>query len=349
MNDRKGTTLVEVLVAIFIMAIGALAILAMFPLSVASMARAIQDDRTAHSAANARAIGEALNIRFDNIVTPYFNLNSINGNVFAVPLKDSQSFPVYVDPVGYYTYSATTRSFVATTNIPRCSLSCIDNVPALVQAKGPGPTLLYQTQSALRWCSLLDDITFAPNGMPDLSSGTVDREISYSWAWMIRRPRYGVAGNVDVSVVVYSQRSFNTSFPAGAKETAYQSTLVPDTGNPTPNQYLLNKVTLTWTAGLSPQPRVEEGSWLLDATPGPQVKVGANMLYQPGNSAFYRVVNVSDPYTVGALSAMDVELALPLAGFSTSNSAGPVMVVMDGVVEVMTLSSGWQQWSSTSQ
>src|SRR5713101_4656546 len=55
-QTRTGATLTEVLVAIFVMAIGLLALLTLFPLGALSMAQAIKDDRTAHSAKNAYAI-----------------------------------------------------------------------------------------------------------------------------------------------------------------------------------------------------------------------------------------------------------------------------------------------------
>jgi type II secretory pathway pseudopilin PulG len=55
MNRRNATTLVEVLVAIFIMGIGLLAILALFPLGAVQMAQAIKDERSAQAAANAAA------------------------------------------------------------------------------------------------------------------------------------------------------------------------------------------------------------------------------------------------------------------------------------------------------
>src|SRR5437660_11496786 len=56
MTHRPAATLVEVLVAIFVTAIGLLALLTLFPLGALSMAQAIKDDRTAHSAKNANAI-----------------------------------------------------------------------------------------------------------------------------------------------------------------------------------------------------------------------------------------------------------------------------------------------------
>lgn len=56
---QAGTTLVEVLVAIFITAVGLLAMLTLFPLGALDMAQAIQDDRTAAVADEAVALSEA--------------------------------------------------------------------------------------------------------------------------------------------------------------------------------------------------------------------------------------------------------------------------------------------------
>jgi type II secretory pathway pseudopilin PulG len=60
MNRRSATTLVEVLVAIFIMGIGLLAILALFPLGALQMAQALKDDRAAQAAANATALARVI-------------------------------------------------------------------------------------------------------------------------------------------------------------------------------------------------------------------------------------------------------------------------------------------------
>src|SRR5436309_16101466 len=62
---RQGATLVEVLVAIFVMAIGLLALLVMFPLGALRMGQAIQDDRTAHTAQNAKAVPSLFNVPQD--------------------------------------------------------------------------------------------------------------------------------------------------------------------------------------------------------------------------------------------------------------------------------------------
>src|SRR5262245_12543666 len=60
MNRRNATTLVEVLVAIFIMGVGLLAILALFPLGALQMAQALKDDRAAQAAGNATALARVI-------------------------------------------------------------------------------------------------------------------------------------------------------------------------------------------------------------------------------------------------------------------------------------------------
>jgi hypothetical protein len=58
-TSELGTALIEVLVAIFVMGVGLLALLTLFPLGALEMAQAIKDDRTATVAANAAALGVA--------------------------------------------------------------------------------------------------------------------------------------------------------------------------------------------------------------------------------------------------------------------------------------------------
>jgi prepilin-type N-terminal cleavage/methylation domain-containing protein len=57
---RKGVTLAEVLVAMFVVAIGMLALLALFPVGALQMAQAIKDDRCGHAAGNATAYVRSL-------------------------------------------------------------------------------------------------------------------------------------------------------------------------------------------------------------------------------------------------------------------------------------------------
>src|SRR5687767_9974685 len=57
---RPAVTLVEVLIAIFLMGIGLMAILSLFPLGAAQMAQALKDQRCAEAATNGSALGRVI-------------------------------------------------------------------------------------------------------------------------------------------------------------------------------------------------------------------------------------------------------------------------------------------------
>jgi hypothetical protein len=58
-RTQAAAALLEVLVALFVLGIGLLALLTVFPLGALAMAKAIQDDRTATFANDAVAFGQA--------------------------------------------------------------------------------------------------------------------------------------------------------------------------------------------------------------------------------------------------------------------------------------------------
>src|SRR5262245_7466250 len=94
---RPGITLLEVLTAIFIMGIGMLAILTLFPLGALSMARAVRDDRGATIAANAAALARAFDLASDPNVQAALNATPTG---FLAPQPTTPSYPVLVDPFG---------------------------------------------------------------------------------------------------------------------------------------------------------------------------------------------------------------------------------------------------------
>src|SRR5262245_24748322 len=110
MTRRSGMTLIEVLVAIFIMAIGLLALLALFPLGMLRMAQALRDGRSAQAAPNAQALPVRQAIRND----PAFISDGVLPDLFVNPglilgvkvMPDAdpygESYPILVDPIGYY-------------------------------------------------------------------------------------------------------------------------------------------------------------------------------------------------------------------------------------------------------
>src|SRR5437899_5792066 len=85
---RRGVTLTEVLVAIFVTGLGLLSLMTLFPLGALNMAQAIKDDRTAHCAANA-----------SSYIRAWWRTQVQNGQTD--PWATGPSQPVYVDPFGF--------------------------------------------------------------------------------------------------------------------------------------------------------------------------------------------------------------------------------------------------------
>jgi hypothetical protein len=144
MSRRAAATLIEVLVAIFVMGIGLIALLTLFPIGIISMAQAIQDERAYQCSVNATAYANALGLRYDpwviqdldptqnpffpfggtppyptgnllgkdpsTLVDAYSNPNpfSATGTAPFLPQADSTgpSYPLFIDPIGYYTSAA---------------------------------------------------------------------------------------------------------------------------------------------------------------------------------------------------------------------------------------------------
>jgi hypothetical protein len=302
MQGRIGATLVEVLVAIFVMAIGLIALLSLFPLGAFQMAQAIRDDRVASCVSNATALAVAMGLRDDTSVTNAFN--NPGGATYANASPDGPSYPVYVDAVGSFSYIGNAQAWIAG-NYART----IRRVTPLTYARNVAGTL--------QWFTLLDDINFNKDGIPSVPAGFVERNASFSWAYLLRRPRQGVPAMVEMWVVVYQQRPLALNATLTGEETAYAATTTTGT----------NVVTLTG----NPPPPVNPGTWILDCSPVPPVRG----LTAPGNCRFYRVVNVSST-TVGSV---DLETDTPIL-------AGPVspprqFAVLSGVAEVVYKGTNW--------
>ena len=233
MQRRPGITLIEVLVAIFIMGIGMIALLTLFPLGAINVAQALRHDRASQCATNANANANAWNLRHDANVASAF-VTQINAGLSVT----GPSSPVYVDPFYQPLAGGTTLS-----GLSRISPSYV-NV-----ASGP--------QTAL-WFSLLDDINFDLNGVATGSGSgaafaspqTVTRTGRYTWAYLLRRPRLQDETTVDMSVVVYADRITQTV----DGENAFSATGTLGT----------TTLTLTFTAGAKPS--IRNGSWILDVT-----------------------------------------------------------------------------------
>jgi prepilin-type N-terminal cleavage/methylation domain-containing protein len=317
---RRGLSLTEVLVAIFIMAIGLMALLTLFPLGALNMAQAIKDDRTGNSAANGAAVAHTIwrMLVANNPANPDPTLTPIllnAGKVSYPNLPDltgttGPGYWVYIDPFGYngqYNYGgagpyASWQTWLA--GSPAGSLPRYSKDPL------PPPPPGWQAITTYGYFSNNDDITFGENGTPPApggAAGSVERRRQYSWAFLVRLANCSDPQHLNLTVVVYSGRPLQTApdaVPTG--EAVYQANVVPGR----------NTLTLTWGAGQD-KPAVRRGSWILDATAADT----------PPRGYFYRVVDITD---TGA-NSMLLELQTNLQGYQQVPAQ---VVILDGVAEV---------------
>jgi prepilin-type N-terminal cleavage/methylation domain-containing protein len=212
---RNGVTLMEVMIATAILAIGSLAILALFPIGAVNMARAINQNRAADHAQNSDALfrlywkrawldpnGGSIRSRTDainNAGEPMLVFLDTNTSGVTIPETSSQpSFPVLIDPIGFRTQLQNGPNYqllVAGQNtLPvRCNL-------AATPAVGPYTATIRNT-------TMLDEISYDRNGEPSALTGQLDRGGRYNASWLIQRPKDNVADEVNLTVLVFAGRS----------------------------------------------------------------------------------------------------------------------------------------------
>jgi type II secretory pathway pseudopilin PulG len=344
MNRRSGATLVEVLVAIFVMGIGLIALLTLFPLGALRMAQAIQDDKCATAAINAGAIARMTNLRNDPLVkTPPWlsgfgsnadlfkdvpNVPKGNSNRVLAPFPEDPSYPVYVDPRGYRLASPTSQYWVGELGGGNYAVNgLIARTPTSFAPPTAPPT------AVLKWFSLLDDYVFDSsdtNGGKPYDFGPpsplIRREIPYSWAYLLQRPRSSDPTMVTCSVVVYNKRPLGLTPTLSLAETAYKAIF-----NVYQNK---NSITVDYNGAAAGPPNVRVGDWILDCTYVPLGTTG-NHAYCHGN--FYRVVGITDTGT----KTFEFEVQQPVRGFPLPTPPTPPkdryqggIIVLEGVAEV---------------
>jgi hypothetical protein len=300
----------EVLVAIFIMGIGLLAILALFPLGAFRMAQAIQDDRAGHLSLNGAGLAQALGLRNDpEVVAAFTN----PGGALPPTFPDRPSYPVFLDPIGLQTYL--NPNFVGDTAPAAGNPLAIPRRAAALARTGGA----LDGSKIWQWFTLQDDLKFDRNGLP---ASPLEREGVLSYALMLRRPRSAVANVMEMSVVVYNRRPLTPQNDLLNDEYAYVGQF---------NTPSTNMITIDSTGRR--RPPLRPGSWVLDATFQSATINGT--VYGWANAYFYRVVNVNEVST----GVFELELANPLRGWP---AAGPgTVIVMDSVVEVLEKGTGW--------
>jgi prepilin-type N-terminal cleavage/methylation domain-containing protein len=339
---RRGVTLVEVLAAIFVMALGLMALLTLFPLGALEMAQAIKDDKTAIAAANATASARALwKVAIENNPNDPdggFTAAMLNPNQYISPIPgppllpsragmDAPSYYVYIDPFGYLKFptgpapdhwqhwlagaQGINPKVPLLFSMPRVALN------SLSSASNAQVLSLFSSQ---------DELNFgdpgAGNGVPLIP---VQRDQRYSWAYLVRRPAAYEPRVLEISIVIYNGRSlqFTTDFvPMG--ESIYYADFTQGS----------TLVTLTQIQPLAQDwpPALKAGQWILDTTirdPNFPLSTG----FTP-HGYFYRVVSVNQT----TATTVDVEIQTP-ARASTPGPFGGVpsgrAVIMENVIAVI--------------
>lgn len=331
MTRRPGLTMTEVLVAIFVVAIGLAGVMSMVPFGAKQMSDALVIDRaTSHATTIDGTVRGywrekiAEDARQDNTAftdrEPFFIALDDPGKGLPVPGATEASYPVFLDPMGVVGRTGTQRSWVGdtgNTSVPRRTMNGVQFLPpfAPYNTTKPAGTNLpnpSENSTALRMWSQADGFTWDDDSKP--VSGAAMREYRYNALAVIQRPTNSARYSATLKVVVFSNRR-HMFYPAVGPEVVFSN------------------VTLTPTSTEIKLPKaadVQKGSWIMDATVSGTIR----------HANFYRVVSaVDNGSVVNGVSSLDIELHTPITRVDGKNTVGDAynfgtIVVMPGIAAV---------------
>ncbi len=203
MNTRRGVTLTEVLMAIFVMGIGMISLLVLFPVGMHNMVQAIKNDRVGVASTSATNFAELLSLRRDDYVvgdpnnptlrvgSMYYLLGAAPSFMPAVPAvpqpaplqppylmggsalngwwvyqyyPNAPSPPVFVDPVGGYAYPQTGAAQIGYGIFPGGQVNF--GVPRSDVSLIANAPLARRQEFLQRWFTQGDDLGFDEFGQP---------------------------------------------------------------------------------------------------------------------------------------------------------------------------------------
>jgi prepilin-type N-terminal cleavage/methylation domain-containing protein len=328
-RTRPGVTLVEVLVAMFVMALGLLALLTLFPLGAMQMAQSLKDDRSKQTAQQADAfmqaywrhsvrtgsnpqdivLTQALNDPNSGPPAPYNALPypspftplppQLMTQVGPVPLP---SYPVLVDPLGVFarTNGSPEQFWVSPATAPR--------LPRRYLALAA-----YNSTLAVQTCCLVDDMTFQQNGQPN---PTLDRQGRYTWAAIVQRPRNNAPDVANLTILVFDGRPPLLAAPGD--EVVVQ--LAPGALVPGARSVQLDVP----NRSTDQLPLVRKGGWIMDGTIDPNSGVR--------NANFYRIAGVTEGAQGATTTTYVLDLDTPIKG--PVSLTGAQIYLFAGLAEV---------------
>lgn len=293
-QSRAGVTLLEVLVAIFVMAIGMLAIFTLFPLGAINMAQALKDDRTRQTADQADAFMRMywLNNMVNNPDTALRDsFENPNATPQSVPVAANQlrysatpevyppitglpqpSYPVLIDPLAFFAESPAgqERFWVARRSTSSGLLTPRRNLNVAIPPTSPPQTI---ARLAIETCCMVDDMSFQENGAPD--PGLL-RQGRYSWAAMVQRPRNNEPNTANLTVLVFEGRPPLLATPGDEVVVTVPPTAI------TPRSITIDVP----NRSTDQTPLIRKGGWIMDGTIDPTTGVR--------NANFYRIAGVTE-------------------------------------------------------
>lgn len=284
-TKRSGLTLLEVLITIFVMGIGMLSVLTLFPLAARKIGIAIDMDRATQAAANASAISSlpvrsSLSIR--EAASKYFD-----EKLAATPSAGSKpSDVIHYDGAGYAATSS--GPFLIGTLVP-------EFLP-------PGGRLWSWPVLNRAEIVSLDEYPFDDAGNPEVGGRRSER---YSSSFLFRRNRLDDENTMETVILIYAGRPFDFG---NQNERPLSLTAI---GAPfTPNSNGSSEIQITdpfpVTLAGTPDRVIHRGSWIVDISPDAPPPTG-----KPRWKKFYQVIS-TNPDT-GILS-----IDRPLEGNLTS-------------------------------
>jgi len=314
--NRAGTSLTEVLIALFVMALGMISLLSLFPYGASNMRQAMRDNRCAQTATQADVMMRLWwqsyviepGLQTPPVVDPW-KLDSPGPGYTAVATTDSgPSFPLVVDPLGFQMRASKTTQ-------TRLAADWTSSNVALRMPRGnvAAVTSLVQGFTA---CSLKDDVVFSETGDADTSGSFLPGKISrggiYNWFAVVQRPNNNLRNTANLTIGVFNDRPAQAGGASVGAEQVYSATITPNS----------SQVTIAVVAGNLPP--LSKGGWIMDGTisTSPAIR----------NANFYRVQSISDN---GGTWMLDLQTPIkrPLGATSSAGYAGQIYI-FSGLAEV---------------
>ena len=282
-SRRPGLSLTEVLVALFVMALGIISLMTLFPLGAVQMGQALRDDRSGQTASQADGVTriwwQTQVVEGPGTEPAFLALDNPGGGLFPKPLDNNPSYPVFVDPIGWQARPVGNRDWIGSTagNLPRRSIS----------------TLGTNFQLTVRACSMMDDITFDQAGAPDTLSGSaggVVREGAFNWCAVVQRPNNANRYVADFKVLVFHTKGLYGGHVPGTNSTGAEVIITGAqlaSANAGGTQVALN-------VPIANLP-IRSGSWIMD---------GSNATV----ANFYRIQSITELTPTATILELDTPL-----------------------------------------